>query len=130
LIIAKYKRALRFYTLSTLIPRAFWFTAGFVSHIVPYANRYLKIVSVRGFIGLLSPMGVAYWLISKDPELRSDISRRLLNVKSIKPFYAFLTCFLMLASVIVVREKDFFFKQDLAGIAEPAKQSFGAPVKP
>jgi hypothetical protein len=110
LIIAKYKHALSFYALSTLILWAFWFTDGFVSHIVPCADRYLKIASVLGFIGLLSPMGVLYWLISNDPELRSDISKRLLNVKPIKPLYTpSFTCFLMLASILLAQAISLLF---------------------
>jgi len=109
MIIAKYRHAAKFYVLSTIIPWAFWFAAGYVSHVTPHSDQYLKIASVLAFIGLLSPMCVAYWLISKNPEVRSDVLGRLSNFKSIKPVYALLTCFLMLASILLAQAISLLF---------------------
>jgi hypothetical protein len=107
--ITNYKHPVLFYSISTIIPWAFWFIAGYVSHITPYRDRYLEIASILGFIGLLSPMGVAYWLISKDSDLRADVSTRLFNFKSIKPIYFLLTCFLMLASILIAQVISLLF---------------------
>jgi hypothetical protein len=109
MIITRYKHALRFYILSTLISWAFWIAAGLVSHITPYADCYLKIASVLGLLGLLGPLAIAWWLISKDPDLRSDISRRLLNLRTIKPVYAVLTGFTMLASILLAQAISLLF---------------------
>jgi membrane protease YdiL (CAAX protease family) len=107
--IAKYRHAVTFYTFSLIIPWAFWFAAGYISHITPYSDYYLKIASVLGFIGLLSPMTVAYWLTCEDPELRADISGRLFNFGSIKPVYLLLTCFLMLGSILLAQAISLLF---------------------
>ncbi len=69
----------------------------------------MEIASVLGFIGLLSPMGVAYWLISKDFDLRVDVLTRLFNFKSIKSIYILLSCFLMLASILLAQAISLLF---------------------
>ena len=107
--IQKYKRPILFYSLATAIPWAFWFAAGYVSRITPYTNRNLDIASVLGFIGLLAPMGVACWLIAKDPDLRADVSKRILNLQSVKPVYLLLALFLMLASILVAQAISLLF---------------------
>ena len=107
--IQKYKRPILFYSLATAIPWAFWFAAGYVSRITPYTNRNLDIASVLGFIGLLAPMGVASWLIAKDPDLRADVSKRILNLQSVKPVYLLLALFLMLASILVAQAISLLF---------------------
>ncbi len=107
--ISKYKHPIVFYSLATIIPWAFWFTAGYVSHITPFADKYLMIASALGFVGLLGPMGVAYWLISKDPELRTDVSRRLFGFKTVRPVYLILAFFLMLASILLAQAISLLF---------------------
>jgi len=109
MIIEKYKHPILFYSLATIIPWAFWFAAGYVSYITPYADRYLEIASVVAFIGLLGPMSISYWLMGRDPELRTDVYRRLFNFKSIKPIYIFLACFLMLGSILLAQAISLLF---------------------
>jgi len=109
MIIEKYKHPILFYSLSTVIPWLFWFTAGYISHITPYSNQNLKIASIVSFIGLLGPMGIAYWLIRKDSELKADIYRRFFNFKSIKPVYIFIACFLMLGSILLAQAISLLF---------------------
>ncbi|MDH3355064.1 MAG: CPBP family intramembrane metalloprotease [Chromatiales bacterium] len=108
-MIEKYKHPILFYFLAIIIPWAFWFAAGFISHITPYSDQYLEIASVVAFIGLLGPVGVAYWLIRKDSGLRDDIARRLFNFKSVKPVYIFLACFLMPASILLAQAISLLF---------------------
>ena len=107
--IEKYKHPVLFYSLSTVIPWAFWFAAGYISHITPYSNQYLKIASVVAFIGLLGPVGVSYWLIRRDPDLRADVYGRFFNFKFIKPIYIFLACFLMLGSILLAQAISLLF---------------------
>ena len=108
-MIEKYKRPVLFYTLATIVPWGFWFIAGFISHITPYADKYLKIASVVAFLGLLGPAGVSFCLIRRDAELRTDVYRRLFNFKSVKPVYIFLTCFLMLGSILLAQAISLLF---------------------
>lgn len=108
-MIEKYKHPVLFYCLATIIPWTFWFAAGFISHITPYANHYLNIASVVAVIGLLGPAGVAYWFIRRDPELWADVSSRFFNFKSIKPIYIFLACFLMPVSILLAQAISLLF---------------------
>jgi membrane protease YdiL (CAAX protease family) len=108
-MIEKYKHPILFYCLATIIPWAFWFVAGFISHITPYSNQYLEIASVTAFIGLLGPVGVSYWLISKDPELRVDVYRRFFNFKSVKPIYILIACCLMPGSILLAQAISLLF---------------------
>ncbi|MBN1397755.1 MAG: CPBP family intramembrane metalloprotease [Bacteroidetes bacterium] len=107
--ITKYKNPIHFYSLSTIIPWTFWFAAGYISHITPFKNEYLQIASILGFMGLISPMIVAYSLIHKDSELRNDVLKRFFNFKSIKSVYIVLTCFLMLSSILLAQAISLFF---------------------
>lgn len=107
--INNYKHPLLFYILATIIPWSFWFSAGYISHITPARNIYMEMASMLGFIGLLSPLLVAYWLISKNKELKNDFKNRVYNFSSIKPVYLFLTAFLMLASILLAQAISLLF---------------------
>ncbi len=101
--IQHYKHPLLFYFLATLIPWACWFSAGYVSHLSSEKPYYDGLVSGLGFIGLLSPVIIAYWLMVKEKYLKNDFLNRLFNFKSIKLVYILLTCFLMLASILLAQ---------------------------
>jgi len=109
MIIEKYKHPILFYSLATIIPWAFWFGAGFISHITPYSDLYLEISSVTAFIGLLGPIGVAYWLIRNNSELRADIYRRFFNFNTVKPIYILIACCLMPVSIILAQAISLLF---------------------
>jgi len=109
MIINNYKQPLLFYILATAVPWSFWFSAGYISHLTPTENIYTEIASILGFIGLLSPVLVAYWLISKNNELINDLKSRFFNFSSIKPVYLFLTAFLMLASILLAQAISLLF---------------------
>jgi len=101
--ITRYDRPLTFYTLATALPWAFWLGAGYVSHITPHDDRYLDVASVLALTGLLSPMAVAYWLISRNSELRSDVLHRFIALRSVKPVYLLLAFTLMPASILLAQ---------------------------
>jgi membrane protease YdiL (CAAX protease family) len=104
-----YKHPLLFYFLATLIPWVFWFSAGYVSHLTPEKSFNNALVSLLGFLGLLSPVIIAYWLMARDTNLRNDYLNRLFSVRSIKPVYIFLTLFLMLASILLAQAVSLLF---------------------
>lgn len=108
-MLEKYKHPILFYCLATIIPWAFWFVAGYISHLKPYSNQHLGMASVTAFIGLLGPVGVSYWLIRKDPELRVDVYRRLFNLKSLRPIYIFIACCLMPGSILLAQTISLLF---------------------
>ena len=130
MIIEKYKHPILFYSLSTVIPWLFWFTAGYISHITPYSNQNLKIASIVSFIGLLGPMGIAYWLIRKDSELKADIYRRFFNFKSIKPVYIFIACFLMLGSILLAQAISLLFGYSTSQFTITGHFTFSSGVFP
>jgi membrane protease YdiL (CAAX protease family) len=109
MIIAKYKNPIIFYSISIIIPWSFWFSAGYISHLTPYSDQYLKIASLLGFIGLLGPLGATCWLASRDSALRKDILGRIINFRSIKLKYLFLSGFLMLASILLAQAISLLF---------------------
>lgn len=108
-MIKMYKHPVLFYCLATIIPWAFWFAAGFISHITPHSDRYLKIASVTAFIGLLGPAGVSYWLIRKDPEVRADVYGRFFNFSSVRPVYILIACCLMPGSILLAQAVSLLF---------------------
>jgi len=130
MIIEKYKHPILFYVLATIIPWAFWFSAGYISHITPYANQYLQIASIVAFIGLLGPVGVSYWLIRNRSELRSDVYGRFFNFKSIKPIYIFLACFLMLGSILLAQAISLLFGYSSSQFAITGHFTFKSGVFP
>lgn len=107
--VEKYKHPVLFYSLATIIPWALWFAAGYISNLTPYADQYLEIASVVAFIGLLGPVSISYWLIRRDPDLRADVLGRFFNFGSIKPIYIFLSCFLMLGSILLAQAISLLF---------------------
>ena len=109
MIIPKYKRPVLFYGVSTIIPWAFWFAAGFISHLTPYSDQNLRIASILGFIGLLAPLGVTLWLSSKDSDIRADILGRIINFKSFRPIYIIISFTLMLASILLAQAISLLF---------------------
>src|SRR5699024_10762722 len=82
---------------------------GYVSHIEPSNYFYLIIQSTLGILGLLSPVIIAFILIYPDPVLRRDLKVRMFNLKEITPFYAMVTFFVMLASILLAQAISLLF---------------------
>ena len=108
-ILERYRHPILFYVLSIIIPWVLWFIAGYVSHIEPSNHFHLITLSVLGFMGLLSPVVIALVLMLPDPILRKDLKKRLFNFKAITPIYAIVTCFVMLASILVAQAISLLF---------------------
>ena len=130
MIVEKYRRPVLFYGMSTIISWVFWFVASYVSHITPTKNWYISIASVLGFIGLTSPMIVAFSIIFKAPDLRSDLYKRFFNFNSIKPVYLFLACFLMLASILLAQAISLLFGYSSSQFIVSGHFSFSSGIFP
>lgn len=128
--IEKYRHPILFYGLSTAIPWAFWFAAAYVSHITPTNQRLASAVSFLAIAGLCAPALVAFWLIWPDPDLRSDVKRRLFGVRSIRPIYLFLTVFLMLGSILLAQAISLLFGYSADQFRFSGKASFTAGIFP
>lgn len=125
-----YKHPLLFYILATIIPWSFWFSAGYISHITSAKNIYIEIASILGFIGLLSPAVVAYWLFSKNTVLMNDLKSRIFNFSSIKPVYLFLTAFLMLASILLAQAISLLFGYSASQFVVTGNYTFTSGIFP
>lgn len=130
MIVEKYRRPVLFYGMSTIISWVFWFVAAYVSHITPTKNWYISIASVLGFIGLTSPMIVAFSIIFKDLDLRSDLYKRFFNFKTIKPVYLFLACFLMLVSILFAQAISLLFGYSTSQFIVSGHFSFSSGIFP
>ena len=108
-MINNYKKPGLFYLLSTIIPWTFWFIAGYISHLPSDPDRNMNIAIMLALLGLVSPMIVAFLLMNQNPDLRKDFYRRIFNFRSINPLYIFLTCFIMLASILTAMAISLLF---------------------
>jgi len=102
----KYQHPYVFYILSTIIPWTFWFLAGKLSR---ETNPNMILISALGFLGLLAPMLVAFWLIHKETGLKKDLGSRIFNLKNIKPVYLIIAVFLMLISILLAQAISLLF---------------------
>jgi hypothetical protein len=129
-IVEKYRRPFLFYGLSTATSWLFWFVAAYVSHITPVENLYISIASILGFIGLISPMVIAFLFIFKDTDLRDDLLKRFLNFKTVRPVYLFLACFLMLASILIAQAISLLFGYSASQFSISGHFSFSSGIFP
>lgn len=104
-----YNRPILFYSLSTFIPWAFWFMAAYLSHIETTNLFYKYAYGLLAILGLLSPAVVAFTMMQVNPHLRKDLFSRIFNFSHVKFFYLFMTCFLMLISILLAQAISLFF---------------------
>jgi membrane protease YdiL (CAAX protease family) len=108
-MISNYKKPGLFYLLSTILPWTFWFVAGYISHLPSNPEQNMNIAIMLALVGLVSPMIIAFLLMNHNPDLRKDFYSRFFNFRSINPWYIFLTCFIMLASILAAMAISLFF---------------------
>ena len=128
--ISDYKHPILFYSLATLLPWTFWVIAGYISHLPPSKNPNSQLASILGFIGLLSPMLIAFWLMYKDSNLKKDLFGRFVNFQSIKPIYLFLTGFLMLGSILLAQAISLLFGYSASQFVVTGSYTFSSGVFP
>jgi len=128
--VCNYKSPVTFYFLSTLLPWIFWFGAGYVSHIEPYQEKYLDLASILAFIGLLTPIAVAYILISKQSGLMKDVKSRFFNFKHVPLRYFMLACFIMPVSIMISMAISLPFGHDPAQFIVTGNFTFSSGIFP
>lgn len=128
--IERYRRPWLFYGLSTAVPWALWFGAAYLSHLSPASQLLALGVSVLGIAGLLAPAFIAYRMIWPDSELRDDIRRRLFSLRGIQPVHLFLTCFLMLGSILLAQAISLLFGHSADQFRLAGASSFSAGIFP
>ena len=108
-IIREYRHTVLFYILSTIIPWGFWLTAAYVSHHFTSESKAADIATVLGLAGLVSPMIIAFWLISRNHDIRKDTFGRFLNISADKSLYYLFACLLMPASILIAQAVSLLF---------------------
>lgn len=107
--IKMYKNPVLFFSLSTALPWALWFIAGYISHIEPGSVFLVNLSSLVAFLGLITPITVTLFLAKGNKELANDLLSRFFNFKGIKVKYLLLTCFLMLVSILLAQAVSLLF---------------------
>ena len=79
MIVEKYRRPILFYGFSTAFSWTLWFVAAYIRHLTPAKSVYVTLASILGFIGLISPMIVAFFIVVQDNNLRNDLLKRFSN---------------------------------------------------
>jgi len=130
MIIEKYRHPYLFYGLSTAIPWALWFAAAYLSHLSPTNQILAMAVGVLGVAGLLAPTFIAFRMIWPDIDLRHDIKRRLFSLEGIRPIHLFLTCFLMLGSILLAQAISLMFGYSADQFSLAGTSSFSAGIFP
>ena len=128
--IEKYRHPVVFYVLSTVIPWSFWFLAAYLSHMASITPFIKLSITVLLIVGLCAPAAIAFLMIGANPSLRSDLKTRFFNLKQIRPGYLFLTCFLMLASILLAQAISLFFGYSTEQFSFAKEASFSGGVMP
>jgi len=126
----KYRHPVLFYFLATAIPWTFWIAAAHLSHITPTNQVLATAVGVLGVAGLLGPTVVAFWMIWPHVDLRSDLMRRIVGLKGVRPIYLFLTCFLMFGSILLAQAISLLFGYGAEQFTLSERSSFSAGIFP
>jgi membrane protease YdiL (CAAX protease family) len=128
--ITEYKHPFLFYFLSILIPWSLWFAAAYFSHLPADNNSYAILGGVLGMIGLISPTVIAFLMMYANPKLHNDLWSRLFSFTKIRPIYLFLTCFLMLGSILVAQAISLIFGYSADQFAFSGGTSFSYALFP
>lgn len=102
-----YRHTHIFYFLSIVGPWTFWLFVAYLSH--SYPNEYGTIISVGGFLGLLTPLVVASALILPNELLKKDLLGRIINLQTANPKYLSIAFLLMPFSILTAQLISLFF---------------------
>lgn len=128
MILEKYNKTLRFYSLSLILPWIFWFIAAYLSHL-DNQSLSIRISQIMfGILGLISPIFVAFFLISKDPELVNDVKTRFLRIAGFPRIYVMITCLLIFSSIVIAQFISLLFGHDLSQFVISGDPSFSSAI--
>jgi len=106
---SNYKKTGLFFGLSTIIPWTFWFLAGYISYGEPSSKLISGVSSLIAFLGLLAPVVITIVLAQGNKLVKEDLLNRFFNFKEIKLKYLFITCFLLLISILLAQAISLLF---------------------
>jgi len=81
-------------------------------------------------MGLFGPTLIAFRMIWPHADLRADLKRRIIGLKGVRPLYLFLTCFLMLASILLAQAISLLFGHSADQFGFSGMSSFSAGIFP
>lgn len=142
--IDKYRHPVFFYSLATLFPWLFWFATAYLSHLAHGSDAYMMVNHRLAFVGLTIPMVIASFMILglacptvialammlRDDDLKKDLLNRVFAVHRVKPFYLLITCFLMLASILLAQAISLLFGHSDSQFYLSGRFSFSAGLLP
>lgn len=105
-IVLKYRHGLLFYLLAAVIPWAFWFVAGYVSH---QKEPDENLATTLGLTGLCFPLLLAFGLICRNKALRKDTFSRFFNFKSKYGLYYLGACTILPISILMAMAISLLF---------------------
>jgi len=142
--ITYYNRPFVFYGLSTAIPWLFWFVTAYLSHLAAGSPAYVFTENLLGtvglsipviiasfmIIGLAAPVIIAFTMMLSNKHLKNDLLHRVFELKTVKPVYFCLACFLMLASILAAQLVSLLFGHSASQFAFSSSFSFSAGLLP
>jgi len=102
-MLSNYSRTYFFYGFSLLLPWAMWFAAAYISHLPDQTFLMKNAQQFLGIIGLVSPVLIAIYLISKDRKLLLDVKMRFWPKPQVNGIYYVYTLCLIFISLVIAQ---------------------------
>ncbi len=125
-----YKKTGLFFSLSTLIPWALWFIAGYISHMETGTTTPQLYASIIAFLGLLAPVIITLVLARGNKLMLLDLRNRFFNFKGINSVYIVLTLILMPISILLAQAVSLMFGYSIEQFQLAESFSFTSGVFP
>lgn len=125
-----YNNTKLFFGLSTIIPWALWFLAGYISHIENGNTAFQMWASIIAFMGLLAPVITIFFLARKNKTMSLDIKKRFFNFKEVRSTYIVLTFVLMPLSILLAQAVSLMFGYPIEQFRFAESFSFTSGVFP
>ncbi|MDO5045284.1 CPBP family intramembrane glutamic endopeptidase [Campylobacter sp.] len=120
--IARYDKALFFFTASLIIPWIFFFLAAYLSKL-PEAKNLAFLQGILSLIGLIAPCIVAFYIFASKGVKFKDFKDRF-SLKGVDKNYLFLSVFMTFAALILAQFISLLFGHGLEQFYISGKTSF------
>jgi len=127
-MLSKYSKTVFFYGFSLLIPWAMWFAAAYISHLPDQTDLMKTSQQLLGIIGLVSPLLIAIYLISKDRKLLFDVRMRFWPKSQVNGIYYAFTLGLIFLSLVIAQFISVGFGHTLDQFYISGNASFSSAV--
>ncbi len=128
-MLKNYRRPLRFYILSTLIPWSLWLLAAFLSRQTG-SHEFRNYIALLGVVGMSGPLLVATHLIRADKALVADVAARFTTIKAGAGRYWIYSILLMPLSIILAMGISVLFGYDIEQFTITGHATFSSTLFP